>query len=146
MIKKITCLEDVQKLPQPMDLELFEKCKQAILEESCAGIISRVQLDKMFFFISRNTLRNLDCNKTKQGIKNPIKIGARKYVYYHVEDVFEYLERVYCTEPKQKIDKAYIELEKYLTEQKRINEEKEKRSSTYYKDGRLKNETKKHFN
>ncbi|MBP5698805.1 MAG: hypothetical protein J6W96_04705 [Alphaproteobacteria bacterium] len=141
MTKNITCLEDVQKLPQPMSKEIFEKCKQAILEESCAGIISRVQLDKLLFFISRNTLRNLDCNKTKEGIKNPIKIGTRKYVYYRVEDVLEYIERVYCTELKQKIDKAYIELENYLTEQRRIREENERRSSTYYKDGRLKNES-----
>ena len=138
-MKKITCEADIEKLPQPMSKEFFEKCKQAILEKAELGIISRVQLCKMFFFLKRNTLRNLDSsNSLKEGIRNPQHIGSRKYVYYHVEDVLEYLEREFCIKPQERIDDAKKELEKYQAEQQRQKELQEKRTTNYYRTGETK--------
>lgn len=138
-MKKITCETDIEKLPQPMSKDFFEKCKQAIFENATLGIISRVQLCKMFFFLNRNTLRNLDSpNSPKEGIKNPQHIGNRKYVYYHIEDVFEYLEREFCVKPQKRIDNAKKELEKYQAEQKRQKELQEKRTINYYRNGETK--------
>ncbi len=138
-MKKITCAADIERLPQPMGKEFFEKCKQAIIEEAKLGVISRVQLCKMFFFLSRNTLRNLDApSSPKEGIRNPEHIGSRKYVYYHVEDVLEYLEREFCVKPQKRIDDAKKELEKYQAEQERKKELQEKRTTNYYRTGETK--------
>ena len=138
-MKKIICEADIEKLPQPMSKDFFEKCKQAILEEAALGIISRIQLCKMFFFLKRNTLKNLDSSSSpKEGIRNPQHIGSRKYTYYHVEDVFEYLEREFCVKPQKRIDNAKKELEKYQAEKQRQKELQEKRTTNYYKTGEIK--------
>lgn len=132
MIKKI------EKLPQPMSLEFFEKCKKAIIEASPLGVISRTKLSKLCFFISSNTMRNLDNDPVKEGIKNPKHVGARNYVYYTVENTLEYIEREYRIKPQQRIDKAKEELEKLLREEEEKRKQQERRTSKYYKTGELK--------
>ncbi len=129
----------IERLPQPMSKELLEKCKQAIIEEATLGIISRVQLCEMFFFLSRNTLRNLDSpSNPKEGIKNPQHIGNRNYVYYHVEDVFEYLEREFCIKPQERINVAKKELQELKQKQAEEQEAKRKKFENLYRTGEIK--------
>lgn len=138
-MKKITCEADIERLPQPMGKEFFEKCKQAIIEEAKLGVISRVQLCKMFFFLSRNTLRNLDApSSPKEGIRNPEHIGSRKYVYYHVEDVLEYLEREFCVKPQKRINAAKKELQELKQKQAEEQEAKRKKFENLYRTGETK--------
>ena len=132
-------VKKIERLPQPMNKELLEKCKQAILKKTKLGVISRVQLCKILFFLSRNTLRNLDSsNSSKEGIKNPQHIGNRNYVYYHVEDVFEYLEREFCKKPLERIDNAKKELQKLKQLQIEEQEAKRKKFENLYKNGETK--------
>lgn len=138
-MKKITCEADIEKLPQPMSKEFFEKCKQAILEKAELGFISRIQLCKMFFFLKRNTLRNLDSpSSPKEGIRNPKHIGSRKYVYYYVEDVFEYLEREFCIKPQERINSAKKELQMLKQTQTEEQEAKRKKFENLYRTGEIK--------
>ena len=117
-----------------MSKEFFEKCKQAILDEAKLGVISRIQLCKMFFFFNRNTLRNLDSpSSPKEGIRNPQHMGNRRYVYYSVEDVFEYLEREFCIKPQERIDAAKRELQVLKQKQAEEQEAKRKKYEKLYK-------------
>lgn len=129
----------IERLPQPMSKELLEKCKQAIIEEAKLGIISRGQLCELFFFFKRNTLKNLDSpSNPKEGIKNPQHIGSRNYVYYHVEDVFEYLEREFCLKPQERINAAKKELHELKQKQAEEQEAKRKKFENLYRTGEIK--------
>lgn len=117
MTKEITCLEDIQELPEPLSQKFFEDYKEKIL--AYAPLISRVELCKITL-LKRNTLRNLDAMGI--GIKNPHRNPFNNQTCYEVEEVIAFLKEIYCDRPQYRIDKAYEELKKYEEEQRKKQE------------------------